>query len=66
MQFEWKKWESICKSYDQSKVGQTGNKGHQKGGKNNHLQSGQQWISNERAHRDLSNEIPFIRIGVCT
>ena len=33
MQFERTKTESICKSYGQSKVGQTENGGHQKGKK---------------------------------
>ena len=64
MQFERAKMESICKSYSQSKVGQTEYGGHQKGEKNNHLQSAQQWISKQRAHRELSDGVRFIKKGI--
>ena len=66
MQFEWTKMESICKSYSQSKVGQTEYGGHQKGEKNNHLQSAQQWISKQRAHRELFDGVYFVKKGART
>lgn len=32
--------------------------------KKNHLKSGQQWISNQRAHQELSDGVLFIKKGI--